>query len=184
MKSTFSVSAAVYSLPPLEAWTRSENLNSYSQIDANITSSGGGGVVLRADNAGTGTGMVSGGGLVSTSGTVSVYYNPTGSNSTINATKYKNRMVQFATINWGQTITAGFGGQPFVPEHLSKVERAAAIRGSRDLPFRIQVDGGIDPTTAGRAVSAGADVLVAGSAIFHAPDPRAAARAIRAAAAR
>jgi ribulose-phosphate 3-epimerase len=82
------------------------------------------------------------------------------------------------------TITAGFGGQPFVPEHLSKVERAAAIRGSRDLPFRIQVDGGIDPTTAGRAVSAGADVLVAGSAIFHAPDPRAAARAIRAAAAR
>ena len=57
-------------------------------VDANITSSGGGGVVLRADNAGTGTGMISGGGLVSTAGTVSVYYNPTGSNSTINATKY------------------------------------------------------------------------------------------------
>ena len=57
-------------------------------VDANIISSGGGGVVLRADNAGTGTGMISGGGLVSTAGTVSVYYNPTGSNSTINATKY------------------------------------------------------------------------------------------------
>jgi ribulose-phosphate 3-epimerase len=82
------------------------------------------------------------------------------------------------------TITAGFGGQPFVPEHLSKVERAAEIRRSRDLPFRIQVDGGIEPETAGKAVAAGADVLVAGSAIFHAPDPRAAARAIRAAAAR
>jgi ribulose-phosphate 3-epimerase len=80
------------------------------------------------------------------------------------------------------TITAGFGGQPFEAEHLSKVERAAEIRRSRDLPFRIQVDGGIDPETAARAVGAGADVLVAGSAIFHAPDPRAAARAIRAAA--
>ena len=57
-------------------------------VDANIISSGGGGIVLRADNAGTGTGMISGGGLVSTAGTVSVYYNPTGSNSTINATKY------------------------------------------------------------------------------------------------
>jgi ribulose-phosphate 3-epimerase len=82
------------------------------------------------------------------------------------------------------TITAGFGGQPFEADHLSKVERAAEIRGSRDLPFRIQVDGGIEPETAAKAVAAGADVLVAGSAIFHAPDPRAAARAIRAAAAR
>ena len=42
-------------------------------VDANITSSGGGGVVLRADNAGTGTGMMSGGGQVSTAGTVSIY---------------------------------------------------------------------------------------------------------------
>jgi ribulose-phosphate 3-epimerase len=80
------------------------------------------------------------------------------------------------------TITAGFGGQPFVPEHLSKVERAEQIRRSRDLPFRIQVDGGIKPETASLAVASGADVLVAGSAIFHAPDPPAAARAIRAAA--
>ena len=81
------------------------------------------------------------------------------------------------------TITAGFGGQPFVPEHLSKVERADQIRRSRDLPFRIQVDGGIKPETASLAVASGADVLVAGSAIFHAPAPPAAARAIRAAAA-
>ena len=80
------------------------------------------------------------------------------------------------------TIKAGFGGQPFVPEHLSKVERAEQIRRSRDLPFRIQVDGGIKPETASLAVAAGADVLVAGSAIFHAPDPPAAARAIREAA--
>ena len=70
------------------------------------------------------------------------------------------------------TIKAGFGGQAFVAEHLSKVDRADEIRRFRDLP----------PETAGRAVAAGADVLVAGSAIFGAPDPPAAARAIRAAA--
>ena len=80
------------------------------------------------------------------------------------------------------TIKAGFGGQAFMAEHLSKVERAAAIRSERGLPFRIQVDGGIKPETAGPAVAAGADVLVAGSGIFRQPDPPAAARAIRAAA--
>jgi len=82
------------------------------------------------------------------------------------------------------TIKAGFGGQAFVPEHLTKVSRAAEIRSARDLSFRIQVDGGIKPETAARAVAAGADVLVAGSAIFGAPDRPAAARAIRAAVAR
>ena len=79
------------------------------------------------------------------------------------------------------TIKAGFGGQAFVPEYLSKVSRAARIREALDLPFRIQVDGGISAETAGPSVAAGADVLVAGSAIFRAPDPPAAARAIRAA---
>ncbi len=58
-------------------------------VNANITSTGGGGVVLRADNAGTGMGTVTfGGGQVSTAGTVSIFYNPTGSNSTVNTTKY------------------------------------------------------------------------------------------------
>lgn len=80
------------------------------------------------------------------------------------------------------TITAGFGGQPFVPEHLEKVRRAAAVRERAGASFRIQVDGGISPSTAGDAVRAGADVLVAGSAIFLAPDPLEAARAIRGAA--
>jgi len=80
------------------------------------------------------------------------------------------------------TITAGFGGQAFVPEHLEKVRRAAAIRETRGLGFRIQVDGGIKIDTAADAVHAGADVLVSGSGIFGQPDPAAAARAIRAAA--
>ncbi|UPK01712.1 MBG domain-containing protein [Bradyrhizobium sp. 170] len=58
-------------------------------VNANIASTGGGGVVLRADNAGTGTGTVTfGGGQVSTAGTVSIFYNPTGDNSTVNPAKY------------------------------------------------------------------------------------------------
>lgn len=79
------------------------------------------------------------------------------------------------------TIKAGFGGQAFVPEHLEKVRRARAIRDRRGLSFRIQVDGGIGPATAAAAIEAGADTLVAGSAIFHRPDPAAAAREIRSA---
>ncbi|WP_161853835.1 MBG domain-containing protein [Bradyrhizobium sp. CCBAU 051011] len=75
------------------SWSTSATLtlSAYRNIavNANITSSGGGGLVLRADNAGTGTGTVTfGGGQVSTAGTVSIYYNPTGSSSTINTTKY------------------------------------------------------------------------------------------------
>ena len=79
------------------------------------------------------------------------------------------------------TITAGFGGQPFVREHLSKVARAAAARSTGGFDFRVEVDGGIDPDTAKESVRAGADVVVAGTGIFHRPDPPAAARAIRAA---
>jgi ribulose-phosphate 3-epimerase len=80
------------------------------------------------------------------------------------------------------TIKAGFGGQPFIAEHLEKVRRANAIRERTGGSFRIQVDGGISPANAADAVRAGADVLVAGSAIFHAPAPLEAARAIRTAA--
>ena len=80
------------------------------------------------------------------------------------------------------TIKAGFGGQAFVPEHLEKVRRARATRDAAGLRFRIQVDGGIAARTAPLAVRAGADTLVAGSAIFRQPDPAAAARTIRAAA--
>jgi len=68
-----------------------------------------------------------------------------------------------------------------VPAHLEKVRRARAIRDARGLSFRIQVDGGIGPSTVSAAVEAGADTVVAGSAIFHRPDPAAAAREIRSA---
>ena len=75
------------------SWSTSATLtlSAYRNIavNANIASTGGGGVVLGADNSGTGTGTVTfGGGQVSTAGTVSIFYNPTGSSSTVNTTKY------------------------------------------------------------------------------------------------
>lgn len=62
------------------------------------------------------------------------------------------------------TVNPGFGGQAFIPATIDKVRRVRALVGSR--PIRIEVDGGITPETAPLVVAAGADVLVAGSAVF------------------
>ena len=79
------------------------------------------------------------------------------------------------------SVYPGFGGQTFIPEVLTKVEKAREIIDSAGLIADIQVDGGISPETAGMARSAGADILVAGTAIFGAPDPVEAVAALRAA---
>ena len=63
------------------------------------------------------------------------------------------------------TINPGFGGQKFLPALVDKVRDARAM--VADRPIHIQVDGGIDPATAPLVVAAGADVLVAGSAVFR-----------------
>ncbi len=78
------------------------------------------------------------------------------------------------------TVFPGFGGQSFIAEVMAKVAqvRAEVVAGSLDLD--IEVDGGIDTTTAPVAAAAGANVLVAGSAIFGQPRPWEAADAIRA----
>ncbi|GAA3511523.1 ribulose-phosphate 3-epimerase [Actinocatenispora rupis] len=75
------------------------------------------------------------------------------------------------------TIKAGFGGQAFLPELLDKVRAVKRARG--DLAVRIEVDGGINADTIGRAAEAGADAFVAGTAIYGADDPAEAARALR-----
>ena len=62
------------------------------------------------------------------------------------------------------TVNPGFGGQKFIPATLEKIRRIKAMIGGRDI--RIQVDGGVAPDTAPLVVAAGADVLVAGSAVF------------------
>jgi ribulose-phosphate 3-epimerase len=69
------------------------------------------------------------------------------------------------------TVNPGFGGQAFMPEMMEKVRRAHQLRQERDLKYHIEVDGGIDLTTAPIAGRAGANIFVAGTSIFHATDP-------------
>lgn len=77
------------------------------------------------------------------------------------------------------TVVPGFGGQAFMPEVLEKITAAARLRLAKNLAFHIQVDGGIDAVTAAPCFSAGANVMVAGSSTFRAPDMAAAIAAIR-----
>ena len=74
------------------------------------------------------------------------------------------------------SVNPGFGGQKFIHGALKKIETLARIRESRGLSFRIEVDGGIDLATVGAAVSAGAELLVAGNAVFGSGDIRENAR--------
>jgi ribulose-phosphate 3-epimerase len=80
------------------------------------------------------------------------------------------------------TVNPGFGGQTFIPAMLEKIREVKALTAGRDID--IEVDGGVGPETAGRVVAAGANVLVAGAAIFRGEPRKYAAKvaAIRAAA--
>jgi ribulose-phosphate 3-epimerase len=80
------------------------------------------------------------------------------------------------------SVNPGFGGQTFIPRSEAKVREVRGLLDREGNPAPVEVDGGIDLTTAGRIVAAGARVLVAGSAIFHAPDPERATRDLKAAA--
>lgn len=77
------------------------------------------------------------------------------------------------------TVVPGFGGQAFMPEILEKITKAKQIRDERALSFHIEVDGGIYADTAALCAAAGANVMVAGSSSFRAPDMAAAITAIR-----
>lgn len=80
------------------------------------------------------------------------------------------------------SVHPGFGGQDFIPGVLGKVEAARRAIDAGGLDAGLQIDGGIGPDTIRMARSAGADVFVAGTAIFRTPDPPAAVRALRTAA--
>lgn len=67
------------------------------------------------------------------------------------------------------SVNPGFGGQKFLPLALSKIEHLAELRAEMGLNFRIEVDGGVAHDTVASVVEGGADMLVAGSAIFGAP---------------
>jgi ribulose-phosphate 3-epimerase len=79
------------------------------------------------------------------------------------------------------TVNPGFGGQAFIPAMVDKIARVRAMIGQR--PIHLQVDGGVGPDTAGACAKAGADVLVAGSAVFKGGRYQENIAAIRAAAA-
>ena len=77
------------------------------------------------------------------------------------------------------TVNPGFGGQKFLPEMLPKIRRLRQLCDARGLDPVIEVDGGQNCASAGEAIAAGANAIVAGSAIFGAPDYAAAIAAIR-----
>src|SRR6266849_8970188 len=77
------------------------------------------------------------------------------------------------------TVHPGFGGQPFRADQMEKVRRAAAWNKSREHKIDIEVDGGITPKTARTSLENGANVLVAGTSIFHSKDYAKAIRDLR-----
>lgn len=77
------------------------------------------------------------------------------------------------------SVNPGFAGQAFLPYVLDKVRRLKAMRDERQLVIDIEIDGGVGRRTVGPAMAAGADVCVAGSAIFAAADPVAEMRHLR-----
>jgi ribulose-phosphate 3-epimerase len=80
------------------------------------------------------------------------------------------------------TVNPGFGGQTFIPRSESKVRAVRALLDAAGSRAPIEVDGGIDVHTAPRIVAAGADILVAGNAVFGSRDPGRAIRELRASA--
>jgi ribulose-phosphate 3-epimerase len=80
------------------------------------------------------------------------------------------------------SVNPGFGGQRFIEFSLNKIRRLAELRQELGLAFRIEVDGGVAHDTVARIVQAGADLLVAGNAVFGAGRPEQDARALLAAA--
>ncbi|MEX2323191.1 MAG: ribulose-phosphate 3-epimerase [Acidimicrobiia bacterium] len=90
--------------------------------------------------------------------------------------------VELCDVLLVMSVVPGFGGQSFIPDVLPKVEAARKFIDSSGLATDIEVDGGITPETIGMARRAGADVFVAGTAIFGSPDPVDAIARLRAAA--
>jgi len=80
------------------------------------------------------------------------------------------------------SVHPGFGGQAFIPATLAKIEEAARRRAATGARFLIEVDGGITADNVDRVASAGADVIVAGTAVFGASDYAGAIAALRGAA--
>jgi ribulose-phosphate 3-epimerase len=77
------------------------------------------------------------------------------------------------------SVNPGFGGQVFIPRSIQKVRRLAQIRQDLRLPYRIEIDGGIDKENLADVVRAGCDWVVTGTSVFHTPDPAQAVAELR-----
>ena len=80
------------------------------------------------------------------------------------------------------SVNPGAGGQAFIPSSIAKVEQVAREAAAAGQRFSIEVDGGVGPGNAGALVAAGAEILVAGTAVYGATDAKAAVAQLRAAA--
>jgi ribulose-phosphate 3-epimerase len=87
--------------------------------------------------------------------------------------------IKFADYALVMSVNPGFGGQEFIPESLDKVRRLRKMIDERGLKTRIEIDGGINAENIAEVTGAGAEIIVAGSAIFGAPDPAVALRELR-----
>ena len=88
----------------------------------------------------------------------------------------------FADFVLLMSVNPGFGGQKFIHTSLDKVRRLRRMIGERGLSVRIEIDGGVDRTNVSEIVAAGAEIVVAGTAVFGDGDPESAVRALREAA--
>jgi ribulose-phosphate 3-epimerase len=87
--------------------------------------------------------------------------------------------LQFVDYVLVMSVNPGFGGQKFIGETVEKIRRLRQMIDARGLHVRIEIDGGIDRTNIETVVAAGAEIIVAGSAIFGSPDPELAVKELR-----
>ena len=87
--------------------------------------------------------------------------------------------LQFADYILVMSVNPGFGGQKFIPQSVDKVKRLRRMIDERQLNVRIEIDGGVDRNNIETVVAAGAEIIVAGSAIFGTSDPEAAVKELR-----
>ncbi|MFN2492372.1 MAG: ribulose-phosphate 3-epimerase [Pyrinomonadaceae bacterium] len=90
-----------------------------------------------------------------------------------------NEALKFADYVLVMSVNPGFGGQEFIASSIDKVRRLRRLIQERQLNTRIEIDGGIDLDNIANVVSAGAEIIVAGSAVFGAADPEKAVRDLR-----
>jgi ribulose-phosphate 3-epimerase len=87
--------------------------------------------------------------------------------------------LQFADYVLVMSVNPGFGGQKFIAQSVDKVKRLRRLIDERQLNLRIEIDGGIDRNNIETVVAAGAEIIVAGSAIFGTSDAEAAVKELR-----